>query len=194
MPRQRRNGEGGVYYEPGRRRWRVDITLPDGQPKHVGRFKTEKEALKAKADALRDAQQGTIATGPRQTVAQWFDHWLEEVIRPNRAQGTYRTYRDKVRLHILPELGRLQVTAVTADHLQRMYAKKNREGLAGATIAMIHVGHVRLSQTGPAPWVCWPQRCRRCRPATTQSSRWDRTSAHRRANRETAQRHARSSV
>jgi integrase len=138
MPRQRRNGEGGVYYEPGRRRWRVDITLPDGQPKHVGRFKTEKEALKAKADALRDAQQGTIATGPRQTVAQWFDHCLEEVIRPNRAQGTYRTYRDKVRLHILPELGRLQVTAVTADHLQRMYAKKNREGLAGATIAMIH--------------------------------------------------------
>src|SRR6266542_2412689 len=139
MARQRRNGEGGVYYERDRKRWRVDITLPDGEPKHIGRFKSEKEAIAAKADALRNAQQGTIATGPRQTVAQWFEQWLEDVIRPNRAHGTYRTYRDKVRLHILPALGRLQVTAVTADHLQRLYAKKHREGLAAATISMIHI-------------------------------------------------------
>jgi integrase len=139
MPKQRRNGEGGVYYEADRKRWRVDITLPDGQPKYVGRFKTEKEAIKAKAEALRNAEQGTIATGPRQTVSQWLGQWLEDVIRPNRAAGTYRTYRDKVRLHILPELGKLPLTALTADHLQRLYARKQREGLAGATVEMIHI-------------------------------------------------------
>jgi integrase len=149
MGRQRRNGEGGVYYERDRKRWRVDITLPNGESKHVGRFTTEKEAIAAKAEALRGAQQGTIATGPRQTIAQWFAHWLEEVIRPNRAYGTYRTYRDKVRLHILPDLGRLQLTAVTADHLQRLYAKKHREGLSGANISMIHIilfGSLKLAR------------------------------------------------
>jgi integrase len=149
MARQRRNGEGGAYYERDRKRWRVDITLPNGESKYVGRFKSEKEAIAAKSDALRNARQGTIATGPRQTLAQWFDHWLEEVIRPNRAHGTYRTYRDKVRLHILPDLGRLQLTAVTADHLQRLYAKKHRQGLSSATISMIHIilfGSLKLAR------------------------------------------------
>jgi len=137
VPRQRRNGEGGIYYEAGRGRWRVDITLPDGQSKYIGRFKSEKDALSAKKVALRDAERGAIATGPRRTVEQFLALWLEDVVRPNRSVRTFQTYEEKVRLHVVPEIGKLALTSLTPQRLARLYAKK-RETLSPATVQLIH--------------------------------------------------------
>src|SRR5215472_2781311 len=59
-------GEGSVYQRADGR-WVAQVPLEDGRRKLIYR-KTEKEALSALRKALNDQEQGTLATGPQQTL------------------------------------------------------------------------------------------------------------------------------
>src|SRR5689334_23017461 len=124
---KRGNGEGSIYQD-SRGLWRASITLENGRRRHLSR-RTRQEVAKKLAAALQAREQGTIITAPRQTVAQFFARWLDDVVRPNLRPRGYSVYEGKTRLHILPELGRLPMTALTPQHLQRLYARKLEAGL-----------------------------------------------------------------
>ncbi|WSB38747.1 N-terminal phage integrase SAM-like domain-containing protein [Streptomyces scopuliridis] len=38
-------------------------------------------------------------------LGQWFDYWLQCIVKPDLAQGSYRTYEQTVRNHLRPRLG-----------------------------------------------------------------------------------------
>ena len=57
--------------------------------------------------ALRDLDNGLNISASRQTVAQFLAHWLEDVARPTVRASTYRHYEQMLRIHIVPELGRI---------------------------------------------------------------------------------------
>jgi integrase len=108
-------------------------------PRPPTAFGLNADVAKKLNTALESPQQGTLVTGPRQTVAQHFEHWLEDVVRPHLRPRSYVAYSSKVRIHILPTLGRLPITRLTPQHLQRLYATKLASGLSPKSVNNLHV-------------------------------------------------------
>jgi integrase len=133
--KQRGHGEGSIYLRKDGR-WAASITLEGGKRKtFYGKIRKEvQEQLKI---ALHEQQQGTLMTGPQQTLAQYLAEWLKvhkQVIRPR----SYERYEAIVRLHLAPALGKLPLQKLTGQHLQRLYTEKLESGLSPTTVTAIH--------------------------------------------------------
>jgi Phage integrase, N-terminal SAM-like domain len=71
--------------------------------------KTRKEAADKLADLVAKTSAGVPLAARPWTVAGYAAHWLEEVVRPRLKSATFMSYRETLRLHILPSLGRVKV-------------------------------------------------------------------------------------
>src|SRR5213082_1351982 len=100
MAKQRGHGEGSIYQRKDGR-WVASMTLENRKRKYFY-GETRKEVQEKLKVALHEQQQGTLATGAKQTVKQFLEQWLEEVHKPNIRQGSYVDYRIKLDKHILP--------------------------------------------------------------------------------------------
>jgi integrase len=79
--KQRGHGEGSIYQRKDGR-WAASITL-ENRKRKTFYGKTRKDVQEQLKTALHEQQQGTLATGPKQTVKQFLEQWLEEVHKPN---------------------------------------------------------------------------------------------------------------
>lgn len=144
--KSRGHGEGSVFYRRDRKKWVAQITLEDGGIKQSYHDKRE-EAADALQDLLYEQKQGILATGPKQTLGQYLEPWLENVQKPAIRINHYINTRTIINLHILPVLGRVQLRKLTAQQVQSLYAQKLGEGKSAKTIHNIHgVLHKALAQ------------------------------------------------
>jgi integrase len=134
---KRGNGEGSIYFRKSDEKWVGSITL-ENRKRRVFYGKTRKEVQEKLKVALREQQQGTFVTAPRQTLAQFLTDWLENSQKQSVRPRTYERYEELVRLHIAPALGRYELQKLSAQHLQAFYAKKAEEGLSATTINHFH--------------------------------------------------------
>ncbi len=134
---RRGNGEGSIYFRKSDEKWVGSITL-ENRKRRVFYGKTRKEVQEKLKVALREQQQGTLVTAPRQTLAQFLTDWLENSQKQSVRPRTYERYEELVRLHIAPALGRYELQKLSAQHLQAFYAKKSEEGLSATTINHFH--------------------------------------------------------
>ena len=119
------NGNGGASKRAdGTWQWR--ISLPDGR-RIYGYGKDQAEARRRCLEKAALAEQGVDYTKSRQKVSDYFAWWLADVAAPRCSPKTLRTYSDLVRLHIVPELGRIDVGKLTAQHIQTFLRKKELE-------------------------------------------------------------------
>lgn len=134
---RRARGEGSLH-KRNDGRWAGSFITEEG--KRITVYgKSQQEALEKLRKVQYDYQQGLLATGPRQSLAQYLEHWLEEVHKPAVKLTTYAKYRRVIDKHILPEIGHLQLRKLTPEHLERLYARKTREGLSASMVRHIHV-------------------------------------------------------
>jgi len=133
---RRGHGEGSIYRRKDGR-WVASLTLEDRKRKYFygGTRKEVQEALKT---ALHEQQQGTLVTGPQQTLGTFLDQWLEQAHRHVIRSSTYPGYRAILDKHIIPELGHIRLQHLTPRHIQAFYDKKLNEGLSPATVRRIH--------------------------------------------------------
>jgi integrase len=132
----RKHGEGSVYKRADGR-YSGFITLENGKRKYFyGR--TEKEVLKKIRQAIYEREQGTLATGPQQTVKQFLEHWLEKVHKLNIRPVTYEDHALIVRKHLIPALGHIRLQKLTTQHVQSLYTQKLEEGLSPGRVKIIH--------------------------------------------------------
>ncbi len=129
-------GEGSVYQRADGR-WVAQVPLEDGGRKLLYR-KTEKEALSALRKALNEQEQGTLATGPQQTLKTYLTHWLEEVHKPTIRLSSYIKYRKLINTYILPALGHVRLQKLSPQQVLALYRQKEKEGLSPKTINSIH--------------------------------------------------------
>ena len=134
--KQRGHGEGSIYQRKDGR-WVASLTLEGGRRKELY-GKTRKEAYEKLKKAQHELQQGTLVTGPQQTMKQYLEHWLEEVHKPTIRISSYVKYRGLLNRHILPPLGHIQVQKLAPQHVQALYACKLKEGLTARTVHSIH--------------------------------------------------------
>jgi len=116
-------------------RWEGAITIPDSGGKRKRFYaETAKEVREQLTAFLRALDQGETLTTDRQTVAQFLDRWLTDVVKPSVRAKTHHSYAQLVRLHLSPALGRHQLAKLTAQEVQAMMNAKLAEGLSPRTV------------------------------------------------------------
>ncbi len=134
--RRRANGEGSVFQRRDDGRWVMQIWIGDRYKQTY--VKSQKEGIQALKKAQQELEQGTLATGPQQTVKQYLEYWLEEVHKPTIRLSSYVKYRKLIYGYIIPALGNIKLQKLTPQHVQSLYRQKAKDGLMPKTITSIH--------------------------------------------------------
>jgi integrase len=136
MTPRRGNGEGTIRQRTDGR-WEAQLSLPGGKRKSVY-GKTKKEARDTLNAARKQLDAGIDLGAPSQTLAVFLESWLADTVRPRLAPKTHKTYRDLMRVHVIPTLGTTRLDKLTAQQVATLLREKADAGLSPAT-----VGHIR---------------------------------------------------
>lgn len=130
------NGEGTIRKRSDGR-WEARLVLEDGARKSVY-GKTRQDVSRVLAQMRHDREVGLSAHIERQTVAQYLGAWLEKVtheIEPS----SYVRYGRVIRCHLLDAFVHVQLSKVTAQHIQALYARKLDAGISASGVRYMHV-------------------------------------------------------
>lgn len=133
---RRGNGEGSIRRRSDGR-WEALVSLPDGRRKSLY-GKTRQEVARKLAEMLRDISKGLPVPLERLTVAAFLTDWLamkQLDLRPS----TYVNYETQLRRHVIPTIGHLTLTKLTASDLNHMYAETIRKGISPTTVYSHHL-------------------------------------------------------
>jgi integrase len=129
--KRRARGEGAVFWSESKQCWVARAVVgakANGSPRYREcRARTQAEALAKKRSAEEQAKAGYGITD-RYTVAEYCNHWLENVIRPKRAAGTTVSYSRCIRVHIAKRIGGVKLAALRPPHVEGMFAAMLSEG------------------------------------------------------------------
>jgi integrase len=109
-------GSGGISQKGSG--YLAQLRLPNGR-RLSHRCATKREARDWLLQQQRDAADG-LQPNERQTVGQFLQAWLDDVIQPNREYATWRVHESNVRIHLTPALGRVALRDLTGQAIQRL--------------------------------------------------------------------------
>jgi integrase len=72
------------------------------------------------------------------TLERFAEHWLTHVVGPRLRPSTLSSYRETLRLHVLPTLGRTNLRSLTPTHVRTLLANKAADGLGARSVQIIH--------------------------------------------------------
>jgi integrase len=114
---RRANGEGSIWRrKDGRWVGATYAATNTGGRKRVHVYgNTRAQAREKLTELQRELDRGVRVPVENWTVREYLEHWLADVVKPNRAPKTYQGYELVVRRHIAPRIGRkkLRTLAVT---------------------------------------------------------------------------------
>lgn len=89
---------------------------------------TKKDAEKRLAELLYQIDNGTYMKPGKTTLAEYLDNWLKNYVIPNLSPRTAEGYESIVSKHLVPALGKITLTALKPEHIQRYYTDKLEKG------------------------------------------------------------------
>jgi integrase len=129
---KRANGEGSIYKRADGR-WCASITLPKGKRLHF-LSKDREEVARQLTAAKKKRDEGLPIINDRQTVAEFLNRWLKDHVTPSTRRSTVRGYESKIRVHIVPEIGKVQLSRLTPQRLQSFFNERLHSGLSPRTV------------------------------------------------------------
>jgi integrase len=103
----------------------------DRQRDVKGGFATAREAVEARAEALRQFKEGTRSTDPKMTLGEWLPRWLDARIeRGELRETTAADYRDSIVRFLIPRLGHVRLAELRAAYLTAAYDAMRRDRAA----------------------------------------------------------------
>ena len=145
----RGHNQGSVYYWTARKCWVAEITTEEGKRKKFC-CKTEAAANRKLKEALRELEQGVLATGPQRKLGEYLVDWLENVHKSKLRLGTYINYK-KLIGYVVAELGDAWLQKLTPEKVQAFYTKKLSSGLSSKVVHEIH-GVLHLALKNAVRW------------------------------------------
>jgi integrase len=97
-----------------------------------------REAEKIMTRMVNDFNNGNFVRPGKVLCSEFFDRWLKEYAKINLAENTYECYDDIIRLHLSPSLGKVKLTSLKPENLQKYYADKLNSGLSNRTVRYHH--------------------------------------------------------
>jgi len=148
--KERGNGTGTVYARKNKQGkiigYRGSYFAPDGKRRYVS-AKKKSGAERALRQTMTDAERGLVFEAGTVTVEEYLNRWLTDSVRDTVRSTTYERYEQIARKHIVPELGRVKLKALTPAHVRGLYRKKLEAGLSPRTVQYVHVTlHKALKQ------------------------------------------------
>ena len=123
-PRKRANGEGTVYRRSdGRYEGAAFVPVQGGGRRRVRVYAATRQEARDKLDqVLDDARQGVRRSRRKQTVGDYLDYWLTQVVKPELRPSSYSGYEIMVRRHIKPVLGTRHLVDLSPADVRRLLA------------------------------------------------------------------------
>ena len=117
-----------IYYDSNKKRYYVKFYYgKNEQGRYITKHKTartKKEAEKLLTAFLHGKNTNTITLPSEHTVETWLEYWMKNAVEPNSQETTIYGYRQIMKNHIIPELGKVKLQKLTADQLQQYYTMK----------------------------------------------------------------------
>lgn len=131
----------GHIYKRGQR-WTVVHDEPDAhgerRQRSKGGFATRRAAQAFLTDQLSRLDSGAYAAPSKLTVAEYLTaEWLPAVRGTLRPLSVLK-YEQVIRLHIVPRIGATRLQALSAGHLNGLYADLEAVGLSVSTRRLVH--------------------------------------------------------
>ena len=107
--------------------WTVSYDLPHQpgearQRKVKSGFETRKDAVAWFTKKAEELRQGIAPADDRQTVEQYLTQWLES-IADSVSGSALHAYRNHVEAHIIPALGKVRLSDLRAEHVEKAKAR-----------------------------------------------------------------------
>jgi integrase len=99
----------------------------------------KKDAEKRLHELLSELDKGTFIKPGKSTLAEYLRVWLNDYVKPNLAGNTMALYTIMCEKHIIPAIGQCPVVDLKPQHVQHLYAEKQKSGLSNRTVQIIHV-------------------------------------------------------
>lgn len=148
MPKKRGHGEGSIYRRKEDGLWVAELYLGrDANGKKViwrQYGKTRREVAEALTEQLKKKQDGLLASPSKQTLGQFLDAWLNDVVKGTVRPYTFASYKQMVK-HFAP-LAPIPLAKLTPQQVQWLYRQKRDEGLTRTIVLMHGVLHKALGQ------------------------------------------------
>lgn len=135
--------ERNISYDEDRKRYYVTLQYgkgDDGKP--IKQYKCAKTLSEARRllrthEVARD--KGIMTPSSNETLEEWMEYWLANVVRPNREETTYYCYQQMWKNHLQPVLGKIKLKNLTPPVIQQYYTKIMAEkGLSPNTVRKHH--------------------------------------------------------
>lgn len=137
--RRRAKGEGTIRLRSdGRYEGREPPEIvPPGEKPRSFYGKSEREVAKKIRQARREREQGLNARS-RQTVAAYLESWVAGPLKNSVARTTHQQYAALVRKYLIPGIGKIKLTEITAQDLDDLYADMEERGVGERTARYVH--------------------------------------------------------
>jgi len=139
MPRTRKTGEGGLYYDKNRDLWIASVDIgfdKDGKRKQKRVSSRSQTIARKKLDALKLEIDNHGSPLGNQTVAEWGVSWLDDF--KHKKPQTYRTYASLLKTWVNPIIGRKNLKEVRPSDLKRIYDSMRAAGKSTSTSRKVH--------------------------------------------------------
>jgi integrase len=125
---KKRNGEGSIYQLPNGK-YRAALSLGNGKRQTFtgDKFADVQTRL---IEAMRNRDLGLRSVDGRQTIKAFLTMWLSDIAKPTVRPATYRSYEQIVRNHLIPGLGKIVLTKLTAQTVSAFLKDKHDEGIS----------------------------------------------------------------
>lgn len=90
-------------------------------------FKTKKEAKDRLIEFEGEKLKNNIVIPRNDTIADWLDYWMQNVVKVNREQTTYAGYNFIITKHIKPAFRKIKLQELTPKMLQEYYTTKQTQ-------------------------------------------------------------------
>jgi len=135
--------KGCIIERNGNLRIKVSLGMNPQTEKYESYFETfhgnVTEARKRLREILTELDKGAFTRPGKTTVAEYLGIWLQDCCQPSLSPRTIQLYSYICRVHIIPAIGRIILTDLKPQHLQKLYADKLVSGLSARTVQICHV-------------------------------------------------------
>jgi integrase len=92
------------------------------------------DEVSEKLARLQDQERNGVPVPSRSwSVGEWLAYWLEHIVAPDREHNTFAKYESKVRLYLMPHLGKKPLVKLTPAQVRAFMATLRREEVGAAT-------------------------------------------------------------
>lgn len=120
--------EKNIYYDADKRLYYVKLYYGKNEwGKYITKYqtaKTKKDAEKILTAFLHGKNTNSVTLPSEHTVETWIEYWMKHAVKPNLQETTEYSYRQIIKNHIIPALGKIKLQKLTADQLQQYYTIK----------------------------------------------------------------------